>query len=234
MKRISIAVLLLVSTVLVKAQTNPFPRTIQVNGSAEMELIPDEIYVHIQLKEYEKKGQGKIALQKITENFLRQYKSIGMHDTLISIASYDGFQNDWIVRKRKKKDELFASVTYQVKFENSRQMDQLVERLDDEATQSFRVVRTSHSKLPELRKQLKMEAVKAAKEKAGYLSLAAGEKLGQAITINEPTEYFQPYSRVSNKMMDAVASVESEETLPDVDFMKIRLKYDVHAVFALQ
>ena len=30
---------------------NPFPKTITVSGSAEMEVIPDEIYVNITLRE---------------------------------------------------------------------------------------------------------------------------------------------------------------------------------------
>ena len=35
---------------------NPYPKTITVNGSAELEIVPDEIYVMVDLKEYEKKG----------------------------------------------------------------------------------------------------------------------------------------------------------------------------------
>ncbi len=35
--------------------SNPYPKTISVNGSAEMEIVPDEIYVQIRLGEYQKK-----------------------------------------------------------------------------------------------------------------------------------------------------------------------------------
>lgn len=41
-----------------QTQINPYPKTITVTGSAEMEIISDEIYVQVDLKEYEKKGQG--------------------------------------------------------------------------------------------------------------------------------------------------------------------------------
>lgn len=34
---------------------NPFPKTISVTGSAELEIIPDEIYVSVMLREYQKK-----------------------------------------------------------------------------------------------------------------------------------------------------------------------------------
>ena len=214
-------------------QVNPYPKTIQVSGSAEMKIIPDQIYVQVILKEYEKKGQGKVNIEAIRNNFLKQYKAIGMPDSLISIAGYDGQSNDWIWRKKKRKDELYASLTYQIRFSNSKQMDELVNRLDDDATQSFQVVSTTHSRLEQFKKELKIEAVKAAKEKANYLAKAIDEEVGAAITIDEPHEYFQPYARVSNKMMEA-SMADGAEALPDVDFMKIKLKYDVRVVFALK
>ena len=37
----------------------PFPKTISVTGSAAMEVIPDEIYVQVDLREYKKKGEDK-------------------------------------------------------------------------------------------------------------------------------------------------------------------------------
>ena len=67
-------------------------------------------------------------------------------------------------------------------------MDKLVEKLDDEATQSFFIVSANHSKMTEYRRQLKISAVKAAKDKGLYLTDAIGEKFGEAITINEPDE----------------------------------------------
>src|SRR5262245_53310830 len=105
---------------------NPFPKTISVNGSAEMEIAPDEIYVLIDLQEYEKKGSGKVNLEKIKADFLNNCRSIGLADSVITIASYDGdMGNPWL-KKKKKKDELMASITYQVKFANSKKMDELV------------------------------------------------------------------------------------------------------------
>jgi uncharacterized protein YggE len=214
---------------------NPFPRTITVTGSAEMEIIPDEIYVQVDLKEYDKKGQGKIAIDKIKQDFLNTVKTLGIPDSLVSIAGYDG--NNWNPwwRKKNKKDELYASVSYQIKLKNSKQIDDLVDRLDDNATENFFIQRTSSSKMEELRKKLKIEAIRAAKEKAGYLAEAIDEKIGLAVTINEPMEYYTPYVqnfRMANKAM-AAESVADDGAAP-VDFKKIKLKYDVTVVFALK
>ena len=231
--------LLLMSALLatgMSAQTiqQPFPRTITVNGSSEMEITPDEIYVQVDLKEYEKKGQGKIAIDKIRQEFLAAVRSMGLPDSAVTIASYDGLNgNPWWRKKNKLKDELYASIAYQVKLKSSAQVDQLVDKLNDEATQNFFVQRTSHSQLESIRKQLKIEAVKAAKEKAIYLAEAIGENISVAVTISEPNEFYQPYyNTVSNLKMRANEGGINDA--PQADFKKIKLKYEVNVVFALK
>jgi len=218
------------------AQTvaNPYPKTITVTGSAEMEIVPDEIYVMVDLKEYEKKGSGKVPIDKIRQDFLVAVRSLGLPDSAVSVAAYDGYNNPWL-RKKNKKNELYASITYQVKLRNTTQIDQLVDKLDDKATNNFYIARTSHSKLAEFRKNLKMQAVKAAKEKAGYLAEAINEQIGVAVTINEPNEYFQPYyPPMANVRMQKVEMDQMATSEPQADFKKMKLKYDVTVVFALK
>lgn len=237
MNKYLIAALVLLTSVTAVGQTvNPYPKTITVNGSAEMEIVPDEIYVQVDLKEYEKKGGGKIAIDKIRQDFLAAVRSLGLPDTAISISGYDGLNgiNPWL-RKKNKKNELYASITYQVKLRNTTQIDQLVDKLDDNATSNFYISRTSHSKLAEFRKNLKIQAVRAAKDKAGYLAEAINERIGEAVTINEPQEYYQPYyGAVANRMMKAEAMQDAAADQPQADFKKIKLKYDVSVVFALK
>ncbi|MGN6294664.1 MAG: SIMPL domain-containing protein [Chitinophagaceae bacterium] len=212
---------------------NPFPKTISVSGSAEMEIVPDEIYVQITLMEYQKKGESKKDLESIRTAFLAACRAIGIPDSLISIASYSGYNNYYELKKKKKGTDMLAQITYQVKFSGSRQMDELVEKLDDDATKNFQIVSTSHSKMPEFRKQLKIKAVQIAREKGLYLSEAIGEKLGEAITINEPAEW-QPYfmsSAQSNMLMRDQASPEGGS---QIDFKKMKLRFEVNVVFALK
>jgi uncharacterized protein YggE len=113
----------------------------------------------------------------------------------------------------------------------------LVEKLDDNATSNFFIQRTSHSRLAEYRKQLKIAAVKAAKEKAEYLSAAIGETITNAVTINEPVEYYVPYYNMNRQTSNMRMKQDAAEMAPDVaptDFKKIKLKYDVTVVFGLK
>lgn len=217
---------------------NPYPKTINVNGSAEMEIVPDEIYVVVDLKEYEKKGSGKQDLEKIKAAFLANAKKVGIPESDISIASYEGFNPNLWLRKKKKKDELYASIAYQVKFSNSKKIDELIEVLDDEATENFQVVKTSHSKIKEFRQQLKVQALISAKEKAKYLAAAIDEQVGAAITITEPNDMYvsDPVAQYQYKAVASNYAVESKMGGDNVfiDFKKIKLRFDVNAIFALK
>lgn len=223
--------------------SNPFPKIITVSGSAEMEIIPDEIFVNIELKEYQKKGEDKKDIETIKKQFLESCKAIGIADSSVSIASYNGFNTYYWFRKKKKDPNLNSSITYQVKFKSSDLMDRLVEKLDDDATQSFLIVSTSHSKITEFRKQLKIQAIRAAKEKGIYLSEAIGEKMGETITIKEPNESIEiPYLQgrvagMSNSVYSKFAYEQNNNSSPkiqEVDFKKIKLRYEVEVVFALK
>jgi len=236
MKSFMMSVMLLLAGLASFSQTekNPYPRTITVNGSAEMEIIPDEIYVQVDLKEYEKKGQSKVSIDKIKQDFLANAKAVGIPDSAITIAAYDGYNGNPWLRKKNKKEDLLASITYQIKLKSSKQMDDLVNRLDDNATSNFSIVRTSHSRIQQIRKDLKIQAVKAAKEKAQYLASAIDEQVGVAVTINEPGEAFIPIyanMRSSNKIM--AQDVEQTDQA-EVDFTKIKYKFEVTVVFALK
>jgi uncharacterized protein YggE len=244
MKKLLTALLAVVLVSTVSAQNNEIkqPRTINVSGSAEMEVVPDEIYVQVELREY-KKGTVKIDIESIKKNFIKAVTGLGIADTNISVQGYQGYDaNYWWYRKNKKKNpDMMASINYWVKLNNTKRMDELVEKLDDEATQNFFIAKVSHSKVQEFKKQLKIEAVKAAKEKAIYLAGAIGEGIGNALNINEPHEigFYPPvYGRAANMAMKTEAieqhAAGDGASSPNIDFKKIKYKFEVNATFALK
>lgn len=248
MKKITLFAAIAVITCSIYAQSNtqpgcyPFPKTISVTGSAEMEVIPDEIYVQVDLREYKKKGEDKVDLDKIKTEFLASCKAVGIADNDIAVASYDGYNMANIWRRRKKDPDLLSSITYQLKFSNTKLIDELVNRLDDQATNNFSITRTSHSKIVEYRRQLKIMAVKAAKEKAIYLSESVNEQLGQAITITEPEESISSDVLSGRYRSNIVAGLSMKEvrneaygiTDDGVDYRKIKLRFEVKVLYALK
>ena len=243
MKRIIIvswiAILSIIVTT-VKSQEVIKQKTINVSGSAEMEVVPDEIYVQVEIREYDRKGgAGKTDIETLKNDFLKSALSLGIAESDISVQSYSGWDGDyWWYRKNKKRNpDMKASITYLVKLASTKKMDELVQKLDDEATQNFSIAKVSHSKIEEFKKQLKILAIKAAREKANYLAEAINEKAGEALTINEPMEAnFFPQPMYANKMManaemgDAAGGSEA----PNIDFKKMKLRFEVNVIFAIK
>lgn len=250
MKKIIIAFLLF-CVVNTNAQINPtfqsvLQKSITVTGSAEIEVVPDEIYATIELREYKKKGENKTELDKIKENFLQKCKQVGVAELDIAVASYEGSNlSYWHWRKRRKDPDFYLGIVYEIKFKDTKKMDELVDILDDDATVNFYINKATYSKITEVRKQLKIQAVKAAKEKAMYLTEAVNENLGNAITIKEPNEINSDYiyDGISNKKYDALSSnIYYEKKTGGVanpynsalNFKKIKLRFEVEVVFSLK
>jgi len=238
MKQVLILLAASVFTMHAMAQENkPVQKTISVSGSSEMEVVPDEIYIQVDLREYTKKNGDKVDINSIKNNFLAACKSIGLTDKDVTVQSYQGYDNNywWWKKNKKQNPDMKASISYWIKVSKVDMLDALVDEMDDEATQNFFIAKASYSKMDEVKKDLKIAAIKAAKEKATYLAEAIGEHVGEAITINDPTEinpYPQPlYS--ANVMMKAADGGESNPPM-DVDFKKIKIHFEVSVVFALK
>ena len=239
MKKIIISMAFMAVMVGAAAQANDNTikqRTINVSGSAEMEIVPDEIYVQVDLREYNKKGAGKVDIESIKSRFIKAVVALGIADTNISVQGYSGYDaNPWWVKKNKKTNpDMMATISYLVKLGTTKKMDELVEKLDDEATQNFFIAKVSHSRMTEFKKQLKMDAIKAAREKANYLAAALGESVGRPIMINDPNEIgYNPQPRMyANTMMKAEGA--GDMAMPNIDFKKIKYQFEVNVTFELK
>jgi len=98
------------------------------------------------------------------------------------------------------------------------------------------IQRVDHSQIKEFRKQVKMQAVQDAKEKAGYLLSAIGEFVGKPLFIQERESYdeFQPLRKSAMMPVMTMDATQNEEPLPELSFQKIKLKYSVFARFAIK
>ena len=74
----TVAALLLFSANIVSAQEKNFIDTpyIEVTGKAEMEVVPDEIYVGITINE--KDNKGKVSVDQQEQEMFKQLKEIGI------------------------------------------------------------------------------------------------------------------------------------------------------------
>jgi len=201
---------------------------IEVVGTSEMEIVPDEVYISFTLKE-RFDGRKKIEIDDQEKEMKKKLIKIGIDLNDLQLADAN---SDFIKIKRKKTD-VIAAKDYLLKVSTTTALAQVFDVLDEIDAFNANIQRVDHSKIKEYQKEVKMNAVKDAKEKAGYLLGAIGETVGKPLFIQERENFneYQPYRKAAVMTMDA-ASQEPE--LPELSFQKIKLKYSVFARFAIQ
>ena len=240
MKTTTILVLLtlLAGTATFAQQTINIPNSvkkIEVSGSAEMEVVPDEIYIGITLQEYYNKQKEKVDIDAISKNFLGICEKAGIGKDRIEVQNMSGFDNTswWYKRRKKEQPDLLQSTSYTVKFTTPAEVDKLVNLLDDNATQNIYVSKTSSSKEKEYRKQLKIQSLQNAKVKAEYLLQGIGEKAGSVLYVKEmdftQPEYPMYQMKMANTMMAGDASANE-----GINFKKIKYRFEIEAHFAIE
>ena len=209
-------------------------RKIEVTGRAEEEIVPDEIYFSITLKEYLADNKDKVSIDRLERELQNAVNKAGIDAENLQIENINSY-NYWVWKQKKAKDFL-ASKQYRIKLSELNMINQLLEYLDPKGIQSTNISEYSHSEIEKYRKELKIKALQAAKEKATYLVESIGETLGDVIEIQETVDFYNPpmpYARNTKVMMmeDAQADMAAAE---DIGFQKIKLQYEVKAVFGIQ
>jgi uncharacterized protein YggE len=211
-------------------QEQPRPRVIEVTGSAELEVLPDEIYLSITLREY-LKDKNKVKLDDIDKAFKNTLNELKIDLKNASIESASAYY-DWDYWKQRH-TEFLASKTYIIKLPDMNKYNALMQALDQNGVQHAYLQRTDNSKIEEYRRQVKVEALKAAKEKARLLLESIGEQPAEVLFIKELNQgnYYPMYRGVANMAME---STDAGGGAMNADVQKIKLKYEVEAHFRIK
>ncbi len=227
---LTFAVALLMGATTLFAQSNHLPKPIiEVTGSAEMDIIPDEIYVSVTLREFmvDKKKQPISAIEKDFKDIINALK---IDNKLISLEGvYGTYDYDY---KTQKRGEFLNAKTYIIKFADLEKYNQLMMQLDKKGIENVYIQRTGHSKMEEFRRKVKVEALKAAKEKADLMLTAINKQTGDVQLIRERDNnmgYQQPMYLKSNVAMD----MNAESSGQPIEMQKIKLRYEVEVHFLI-
>lgn len=235
MKQILILTLLVLAFLVAEAQyVQPGQEKphIEVVGVGELEIVPNEIYISFTLKE-RMDGKKKITIEDQEKELKKQLQKAGFDLSNLSLSDASaGF-----VPVKRKKQEVLTSKNYIIKVATTTEVADVFDVLDTVEALNADISRVAHSEIEKYRKEVKIIAVKAAKEKAGYLLEAIGESVGKPLMIQERETYddVMPIVNYRMKAMGAMADSEMvQEELPELSFQKIKLKYSVFARFEIK
>jgi uncharacterized protein len=203
---------------------------IEVTGSAEMEIVPDLIYVNIVLVDKENKNKLSLSeieilmIGKLTETGIDVKKDLAIKDFTGNLRSYWFSKADVVLMKQ-----------YQLTIHETAALQKAFIALQNLGITSVTIERLDHTQIDQFRKEVKINAIKAAKDKAQALTMAIGQSIGKAIYIQEvDNAYLQANTSNANILIRGTSSDYSKVESSDIEFEKIKLNYSILVRFELK
>lgn len=204
---------------------------IEVFGTAVKEVIPDKIYVEITLKEktVNKKAylisEQEAKLKNIVQSIRLEMKQLKLSNSYSTT-----------IYKRFREKGVRLTKEYILEVSNTKQLNDLFINLNTANIKDAEIIKTEHSKIIELRKEVRIEAIKAAKTKAEYLLSAIEEELGKPIEIREVSEN-QITRRGSNSNIvnrpNASFKYDAKNSY-DINFKPIEIKFSYYVKYEIK
>ncbi len=196
---------------------------IEVTGVAEMEVEPDEIIFNIGIK-----ADNKNQLAENEKLLFENLKNNGVKNEDIKFKSM--YQN--IYSKTQK-----FTKSFQFKVNAKTNMSKIFEDLNQKWVINLNIAEIKNTKIADFRKTVKINALKAAKEKADYLLESINKKTGTPMEIVEIEDYMSD-SVLPMAFKSRLANVQMETADATVDYSfdnieNIKLKYSIKTKYEI-
>jgi len=206
---------------------------IEVTGKSEMEIAPDLIYLKIIINE--KDNKSKLSLPEREKLMISALKDIGIDVSKnLSIKDMSSNYKYYLLAKT----DILLSKEYQLLVTDGKTASRVFIELEKIGISNVSVEKLDNSNLEKYRKEVKVDAVKAARNKAESLAGAVNQNIGRAIYIEEMVQNFRSgVPGTSNSILIrgyAGADSGSDNQQPDIDFEKIKIEYSILCRFELK
>lgn len=223
MKPILLLVCGFLLTISAYAQSNAF---IEVTGSADSLVLPNQIYIRFGITE--KETRTRVQLEEIELKIISGLRSIGI-DPEIQLSIQDQLNN---IRQYALKKNEGSPREYTVKLYDSKSLVSTLNLLDNLGIQNVRMDRLEHYESPIVRSILSMRALENARQKAAKLALVNGQQIGAVLSIiEEPSKSDVLYAKDAQMSMRLKKSDNMESV---IDLQRILITSSLRVKFLLQ
>jgi uncharacterized protein len=199
-------------------------RGIEVTGTAERMVTPDEFTFRIVLSE--RQGpRGKLTIDQQEANLRNELEKLGIN-VLKDLSVYD--ISAAYVRRRR---DTLASQDYRLKLRDLAKISPVQELADRLNVASLDLIESKVSRLEEIKREVRIEAMKAALTKAEYLMSAIGMRVGKALAVRESDGEPTPYLYGGYATMNTNATSVSDRPL---SFSEQKVKCAIVARFEIE
>jgi len=205
-------------------QTSPF---IEVIGTAEKEIVPDEIYIGITLRE-KSEGKNRMSIEEQEKLLFEELKKQAIPLNQLQLS--DVSSEELILRK--KTNQLISQKEYDLKVTSVEEVSRALAAFDSANIKSSYIVEMTHSKLQDYRKEVKILALKAAKDKARYLLESIDQKVGNALEIIEESN--TNASSMGSNVYANASYKSTTESNHNISIKPIMVKFSIKAKFEIK
>ncbi len=235
MRKYLILGLMLMCVMSLTAQNNKYECYVEVTGKATREVTPDEIYLSITIDQ-ESTNKGKVSVAEQEQQMIAAFKHIGINvDKALTVADMSSDMQTYLLRK----NQVQTSKSFQLKLSSPDQINKVFEELAKLNIPNTYITKSTYSDIDGIKKELRVEAMKNARETAMTLAEACGQKAGSAITIvdnNYMSGETSNYNRYSGMLLARAANLDAAEAEDEgsaVEFKKLKFSYTIDAKFVL-
>lgn len=214
-----------VATLSLQAQTNE--RYIEVTGTSEIEIVPDKIHYIIEIREYFEEEfdvhskpedyHTKVALPKIEQSLRKALVQAGIPQDAVRTQEIGDY---W----RRQGQDYLVSKKFDITLTDFNQIDKIIEHIDTKGVNTMHIGKLENKDILQYHQKGKIEALKAAREKASYLVAALGKRLGDVIRIEEKESGNALLFSQSNVMSSDVAAFDDFRTIKKHYSMLVRFE----------
>jgi len=238
MTKTCIFLVCLITSFISQAQSKNFidQPYLEVTGSADTLIEPDEIYINIIISE--KDNRDRIPVEEQETRMLASFKEIGIDIENNLSVNYMGSNFKYILLKGK---EVIKTRQYVLKVKDARTAAQvflLLEQLDISNTS---IQKVNYSAINSLRNVMRNKAVANARERAIALASALQQNVGNAIHLVDIDNNNLANQLYGSQLQDVVVTGYTvklkgltQGSNPGVEFEKIKVSALVGAKFLLK
>ena len=227
-KLIAMAVVALMALPAAAQMQEAYPSYIQVTGRAEKELTPDEFYLQIVINERDSKG--KISVESQQRDMVAVLRKLGVDvEKQLKMANLSS--------ECFKKNTSVAMAKYQLQLGSSGEVAKVWQALDDLGISNISILKVTHSQLDKYKQEVRLEAMRNAREIAQEMAGAIGQTIGKCFYIYDSNSNVLPVmydNAVLMRSAKAAADAESAAEEDPLEFKTIKLEYGVQAKFVLE
>ena len=206
---------------------------IEVEGSADTLVVPDMIYLKIEIDE-RMDGKTKIAIEDQEEEMKKTLiaNGISLEELSLSDANTDIVQVKW-------KKQVLSKSNYLLKLSSAKEVAMVFEKLNEIKINNIYIEKVNHTKYNAIVKEVEIKAIKNAKHKADYLLHAIGETTGKSLIIRQnnnayPYPVMRTLAAPTAMQYDENGSSEIKVERLDIQFSKIKISSNIFVKFEVK